>query len=129
MGRGEEAWDEGREEEGKTERGEGERHPAPRSVTGPASPPRLNDSDELKRGLWEVGTPAKPLAVPVLRSGCEQLPACQRLTEIIAVATGSFGRQMAEATPLHLPAAASRFSLRGGRMGRQTAASLAVQGP
>lgn len=70
------------------------------SVTGLISPPCFNDSEKLKTGLWEVVTLTKPLTAAILHIGCEQLPACQGLTEIIAVPTGSFGRQMVEAIPI-----------------------------
>lgn len=73
----------------------------------PVSPSCFNVSHQLKTGLWEVVTLTKPLTAAILHRGCEQLPACQCLTEIIAVPTGSFGRQMAEAIPIHLPAAIS----------------------
>lgn len=59
----------------------------------------VNGSDKLKTGLWKVVTFPKPLTATILHRGCEQLPACQWLTEIIAVPTGSFGRQMVEETP------------------------------
>lgn len=59
----------------------------------------FNVSNELKPGLWKVVTLTKPLTATILHRACEQLPTCQCLTEIIAVPTGSFGRQMAEATP------------------------------
>ena len=77
------------------------------SVTGPVSPPCFNVSDRLKTCLWEVVTPTKPSTAAILHRGCEQWPGCQCLTEIIAVPTGSFGRQMVEAIPIHLPAAIS----------------------
>lgn len=73
----------------------------------PLSPPCFNISHQLKIGLWEVVTLTKPLTAAILHRGCEQLPACQCLTEIIAVPTGSFARQMVEAIPIHLPAAIS----------------------
>lgn len=59
----------------------------------------FNVSDKLKTGLWKVVTLTKLLTATILYRGCEQLPACQCLTEIIAVPTGSFGRQMAGAVP------------------------------
>ena len=77
------------------------------SVTGPVSLLCFNVSDNLKTGLWEVVTPTKPLTAAIPHRGCEQLPDCQCLIEIIAVPTGSFGRQMVEAIPIHLPTAIS----------------------
>lgn len=98
------------------------------SVTDPESPPCFNDSDKLKRGLWEVVTLTKPLTAAILHRGCEQLPACQSLTEIIAAPTGSFGRQMVEAIPIHLPAAIPRFLLCvRPKTGRQNAAFLIIR--
>lgn len=88
-------------------RGEGKTMKSSQSVTGPVSLLCFNVSDNLKTGLWEVVTPTKPLTAAILHRGCEQLPDCQCLTEIIAVPTGSFGRQMVEAIPIHLPAAIS----------------------
>lgn len=85
----------------------GEKREGSRSVTSPASLLCVNGSDNLKTGLWEVVTPTKPLTAAIPHRGCEQLPDCQCLTEIIAVPTGSFGRQMVEAIPIHLPVAIS----------------------
>ena len=90
----------GAEERGKTTK-------SSQSVAGPASLLCFNVSNNLETGLWEVVTPTKPLTAAILHRGCEQLPDRQCLTEIIAVPTGSFGRQMVEAIPIHLPAAIS----------------------
>lgn len=58
-----------------------------------------NGSEKLKGGPRKVVTLTKPLTAAILYRDCEQLPACQCLTGIIAVPPGSFGRLMGEETP------------------------------